>query len=188
MVTEDEALFDLSEEEASQLARIGSGSAIRSLHGGLVRWKRGIRDDGVDSVAVRVFSPKRWLSLRALIFVVSAEKKETGSTIGMQTTVETSKMLPARVARCDKMIERMQKAFAKRNFPALARLPHSDAIIEEPMSPIQSPASDFSFTDALASHALLGATDETPPLILDLIYSTVGAEPCVIHHQKNSGY
>ena len=40
--------------ELSTLARMGSGSACRSLYGGFVRWEVGSRLDGTDSIAVQV--------------------------------------------------------------------------------------------------------------------------------------
>jgi mevalonate pyrophosphate decarboxylase len=40
--------------ELSAMARVGSGSACRSLEGGFVQWNKGEKDDGSDSVAWQV--------------------------------------------------------------------------------------------------------------------------------------
>ena len=64
----------------------GSGSACRSLYGGFVAWRAGTRlPDASDSLAEQVYDEKHWPSMRALILVVSDEKKDTSSTSGMKT-------------------------------------------------------------------------------------------------------
>ncbi|XP_039541199.1 diphosphomevalonate decarboxylase-like [Pimephales promelas] len=85
-------LFNV-EGELSTVARLGSGSACRSLYGGFVQWKMGERSDGEDSIAEQVESESYWPELRVLILVVSAEQKSVGSTSGMHTSVETSQLL-----------------------------------------------------------------------------------------------
>lgn len=92
-------LYELpsSPTELSRIARQGSGSACRSLFGGYVAWQMGGKDDGSDSVAVEVAPASHWPTMRALILVVSAEKKDVSSTSGMQITVSTSKLFPRRV-------------------------------------------------------------------------------------------
>ena len=42
----------------SAIARQGSGSASRSLFGGFVRWQKGEKADGTDSIAVQVANEK----------------------------------------------------------------------------------------------------------------------------------
>ena len=40
--------------ELSSIARLGSGSACRSMYGGFVKWEMGTKADGSDSIAVQV--------------------------------------------------------------------------------------------------------------------------------------
>ncbi|KAK4814417.1 hypothetical protein QYF61_018515 [Mycteria americana] len=81
------------EGELSEVARRGSGSACRSMLGGFVQWQRGERPDGRDSLAHQVAPETHWPELRVLVLVVSGEKKQVGSTVGMQTSVDTSPLL-----------------------------------------------------------------------------------------------
>nr|AAP34450.1 FP17780 [Homo sapiens] len=53
----------------------------------------GEQADGKDSIARQVAPESHWPELRVLILVVSAEKKLTGSTVGMRASVETSPLL-----------------------------------------------------------------------------------------------
>lgn len=59
------------EGDLSSVARQGSGSACRSIYGGLVRWYKGEEDDGTDSVARQIAPPGHFPDLRVVICVVS---------------------------------------------------------------------------------------------------------------------
>ncbi|XP_014116019.1 PREDICTED: diphosphomevalonate decarboxylase isoform X2 [Pseudopodoces humilis] len=61
------------EEELSEVARRGSGSACRSMFGGFVQWQRGERPDGTDSLALQVAPETHWPELRVLVLVHRAE-------------------------------------------------------------------------------------------------------------------
>jgi Diphosphomevalonate decarboxylase-like N-terminal domain len=78
-------LYELlaSPGDLSLIARQGSGSACRSLMGGFVAWKQGVKDDGSDSFAVQLTPREHWPDLHALIIVVSDDKKGTSFTAGM---------------------------------------------------------------------------------------------------------
>ena len=91
--------------------------------GGYVAWDKGVRDDGTDSVA-RVVAPKsHWPEMRALILVVSADKKGVSSTTGMQTTVKTSGLYPQRVHEVvPRAMKEMEKAIQERDFQNFGRL------------------------------------------------------------------
>uniref|UniRef100_A0A8C0ERZ4 Mevalonate diphosphate decarboxylase n=1 Tax=Bubo bubo TaxID=30461 RepID=A0A8C0ERZ4_BUBBB len=51
---------------------------------------------GLDSLAHQVAPETHWPELRVLVLVVSGEKKQVGSTAGMQTSVDTSPLLKVR--------------------------------------------------------------------------------------------
>ncbi|MCO5557363.1 hypothetical protein L7F22_010926 [Adiantum nelumboides] len=56
--------------EISSIARIGSGSACRSLYGGFVEWEMGKDEDGKDSIAIQLAEEKHWEDLIVIIAVV----------------------------------------------------------------------------------------------------------------------
>ncbi|KAI4169632.1 MAG: hypothetical protein LQ343_005571 [Gyalolechia ehrenbergii] len=112
-----------SPTELSLIARQGSGSACRSLLGGYVAWDMGHQDTGADSKARLVAPRSHWPEMRALILVVSAEKKGVSSTIGMQATVQTSPLFQARTEKVvPKAMGEMETAILERNFEAFARI------------------------------------------------------------------
>ena len=118
-------LYELpqSPEELSLIARQGSGSACRSLLGGYVAWDVGTREDGTDSKAREVAPQSHWPEVRALILVVSAEKKGVSSTAGMQATVASSKLFKTRAQEVvPQHMKEMERAIKERDFETFGRL------------------------------------------------------------------
>ncbi|KAM3076229.1 diphosphomevalonate decarboxylase [Clarireedia jacksonii] len=123
-------LYELpaSPTELSRIARQGSGSACRSLFGGYVAWQMGEKADGSDSVAVEVAPASHWPTMRALILVVSAEKKGVSSTSGMQITVETSELFKRRAeVVVPAAMEKMEKAIKEKDFESFAKVTMMDS-------------------------------------------------------------
>lgn len=123
-------LYDLPQTptQLSLIARQGSGSACRSLMGGYVAWRAGYAADGSDSIAQEVAPESHWREMRALILVVSADKKGVASTAGMQTTVATSTLFKTRATEVvPKRMEEMEDAISARNFPAFAETTMKDS-------------------------------------------------------------
>jgi len=101
----------------TEIARIGSGSACRSLHGGMVEWQgvpeeylteknreflmkenivfNEVEKKNLDSfcIATQVFEPKVFDDFRILVLVAHPNEKEVGSTDGMKISVKTSDLL-----------------------------------------------------------------------------------------------
>jgi len=114
--------------ELTGVARQGSGSACRSLHGGFVAWEMGSKSDGSDSVAKQIVGENHWPEMRVLICVVSKGEKKIGSTSGMQQSVETSPLLKERAANVvPKRMEEMEKAIKAKDFQAFAKLTMCDS-------------------------------------------------------------
>ena len=123
-------LFQLSADTTtlSRIARLGSGSACRSLFGGFVEWTAGIALDGSDSSAVQVAPPSAWPDLRVVIAILSDSKKAVSSTDAMERSVKTSALLeyrtkhvvPARLAK-------IRDAILGRDFETFATLTMQDS-------------------------------------------------------------
>lgn len=82
--------LSLSAERMAILARQGSGSAARSLFGGLVLLGAGTPGQEDSAQATPLLSPEAWPELRMVIGVATEEQKDTPSTDGMVHTAATS--------------------------------------------------------------------------------------------------
>ena len=82
--------MDLDDRELSRLARRGSGSATRSIFGGLVRWNAG--HDDASSYAEPVACE---MDLAMVVVVLSQRYKPISSTRAMRATMSSSPLFPA---------------------------------------------------------------------------------------------
>ena len=115
--------------ELTTLARQGSGSACRSLYGNAVAWRMGsAENDWKDSLAEPVANGQAWPELRALILVVSDQKKDTSSTSGMVTSVATSTLLQHRATTVvPQRMEAIEQAWAAKDFASFAKITMQDS-------------------------------------------------------------
>ena len=122
------SLYGISDEELTAIARQGSGSACRSLHGGFVRWHMGRMEDGSDSIAAPVVSSSHWPNMHVLILVVNDGRKKTSSTKGMQRAVETSELIKYRAKHCvPQRINAITDAIKQRDFETFAKITMQDS-------------------------------------------------------------
>lgn len=132
--------WGLSPVQQSILARLGSGSACRSIYDGFVLWQAGESSDGLDSYATRL--DYEWPEFRIGILLVDSRQKSITSRDAMQSTVETCpfyKLWPELVAQA---ITHTEQSLKHKDFWLLGATAEANA---------------------LAMHSLMLST--TPPII-----------------------
>ncbi len=113
----------LTERELTALARIGSGSASRSIPAGFVEWH--VADNHADSFAESIASPDHW-NLMDVIAVVSKDHKATGSQDGHRSAF-TSDLQSARVAGAERRLSTCKRALLERDFATFASVVEEDS-------------------------------------------------------------
>ena len=114
--------------ELSAIARMGSGSACRSMYGGWVKWEMGTKEDGSDSFAIQVADEKHWPEVVIAVLVVSEHRKPIGSTSAMERSVQNSELLKYRASHIvPERMKLMEKAIMERNFDEFGKLTIQDS-------------------------------------------------------------
>jgi len=137
----DAAGLKCTSKELSIFARLGSGSACRSVLGGFVEWRPGAKKDGSDSFAIQVAPASHWPELRNVIAITNPERKKVGSAEGMEITTKTSGLYTERVRTRPKIIALMKKAILTRDLPSFLELTmressHMHAVMLDTFPPI----------------------------------------------------
>jgi diphosphomevalonate decarboxylase len=118
---------DLSEPELSALARRGSGSAARSIPGGIAVWEAGTRADGADSFARAIAAP-RDLDLRIVVGVTDPGPKAVGSTLAMELTQTTSPYFASWIASAREDLAEAIAAVEARDLERLGEIAERSAL------------------------------------------------------------
>ncbi|XP_050347584.1 diphosphomevalonate decarboxylase [Nymphalis io] len=114
--------------DVSKIARVGSGSACRSVYGGFVRWHAGVKADGSDSIATQIADSSHWKEMRVLILVVADTKKHISSVKGMSCSVETSELLKYRVeVSAPTRVKQICEAIKDKDFSTFAEITMKDS-------------------------------------------------------------
>ena len=117
----------LAPTELSVLARLGSGSAARSIFGGFVEMARGARADGTDAAAHPLDAGAGW-NVRLVVAITAAGEKALGSTAAMRRTAETSPYYEAWVRGVDGDLDAARAAIAGRDLAALGAVAERSAM------------------------------------------------------------
>jgi diphosphomevalonate decarboxylase len=125
----------LNEAELSRLARLGSGSACRSVPGGFVEWTMG--DDERSSYAHSIAPADHW-DLRDVVALIDVEHKAVGSTEG-HIVADTSPLQAARVATTPDRLAQARSAVLARDFESLADVVELDSLMMHAVMITSSP-------------------------------------------------
>lgn len=126
----------LSERELSIAARLGSGSATRSIPDGYVWWHQG--NDSKSSFAESLAAPDYW-DLIDVVAIVSYGEKSATSHAG-HATASTSPLYQSRLKELKVRTKEMRAAFEKKDFTKFGTLCEEEAISLHAVMMTQRPA------------------------------------------------
>lgn len=115
--------LNLSERALSTLARMGSGSAARSIPTGFVEWHAG---DSHETSFAQTFAPPEHWNLIDVIAIVSRAHKRTGSSAGHETA-GTSVLQSARTSTAAERLRAVKSAIMRRDFRQFADVIEEDS-------------------------------------------------------------
>lgn len=116
--------LDLS--SLSILARLGSGSAARSLWQGFVEWREGVSANGMDSHGVLL--TEQWPELRIGLHLLNTQQKPLSSREAMQRTVQTSHLYSAWPVQVRTDMAALKQALAAKDFAHLGQIAEANAL------------------------------------------------------------
>ena len=108
------------------MARLGSGSACRSIHSGFVEWRAGVLESGMDSFAVPL--SYTWPELRIGILEISRERKSISSRDAMRQTLKTSTLYSSWPDKVNEDLAQLKAAIADKDIISLGRIAESNAL------------------------------------------------------------
>ncbi len=123
LATSKAAGLDLNQKELSRLARLGSGSACRSIPDGFVEWLPG--EDDASSYALSI-APKDHWDLVDAVAIISKGHKPVGSSAGHKLA-QTSPLNARRVLDAPERLKNCREALLGRDFARFAEVVEHDS-------------------------------------------------------------
>lgn len=118
--------WELKQHELSIIARLGSGSASRSIWHGFVEWHAGIKADGMDSYGELIVD--EWPELRIGLLILNEREKPVSSREAMQRTVTTSPLYSAWPSKVSRDLSALKQAISLKDFLLLGKTAESNAM------------------------------------------------------------
>jgi len=118
--------LNIDSKSLSILARLGSGSACRSLYNGFVEWRAGELTDGMDSYAEPL--PDSWPEMRLGVVMLTEKEKPHSSRDAMNRTTETSLLYKQWPGKVEKDLLALKTAIREKDFALLGKTAESNAL------------------------------------------------------------
>ena len=137
--------WQLDKSSLSILARMGSGSACRSLWTGFVEWQKGERDDGFDSFAspLKIRTSQFLVKLRIGLLIFEKDKKIISSRQAMLNTVNTSPSYTNWSTQVESDLKEIKQAIDQQDFIALGEISERNALAMHATMLDSQPITDF---------------------------------------------
>lgn len=116
--------LDLNSRGLSTFARRGSGSATRSIYGGIVEWQKGVSDE--TSFAVEI-DDGSW-DIGMVVVIVNSREKKISSREGMKNTILTSPFYKSWPDDSQKDLKDIKIAIKERNFEKMGYITERNAL------------------------------------------------------------
>lgn len=130
--------WEFNLRELSMLARLGSGSACRSLWHGFVEWSKGLGSDGIDSHGIPL--EFNWPEIRIGILIVDSTQKAISSRVAMEKTRTTSAFFESWKKKSEEDLLSLKGALRDRDFVRLGEITESNALSLHALMLTASPA------------------------------------------------
>lgn len=141
--------WQLQQRELSILARLGSGSASRSLWKGFVEWQAGKKSDGMDCYSKAL--PFEWPELMLAIVKVSEKPKPISSREAMLRTVQTSILYDSWPKKVLHDMINIKQALYRKDFTLLGLTAESNALAMHATMIAAQPPICYTFPETLSA-------------------------------------
>jgi len=139
--------WQLDLKALSILARLGSGSAARSVCPGFMHWHKGMALDGSDAYATRL--DVTWPELRLGLLIFSDKPKEKSSRLAMKESVYTSPFYQVWPECVEKDLEQILPAIAARDFALLGSTAEQNALAMHACMQTSRPATVYTLPETM---------------------------------------
>jgi diphosphomevalonate decarboxylase len=141
--------WQLPTRSLSILARLGSGSASRSIEKGFVLWHKGNQADGMDSFAEPL--QVTWPTLRIGLCLIDSSEKSISSRKAMQQTSLSSPFFTAWEKHTTLETQQLEKAIHDHDFNRLGEIAESNALCMHALMQSAHPPIFYSTPDTFAT-------------------------------------